>query len=80
MLPSSEETVEVVMLTPQKRVQQQAVEQITDVSVMTHKQVPMIQNTVEIPQAQFVDKMMDVSAVATPTTTQSASPEDRRSS
>ena len=54
-LSSSKQTVEVVMLVPQERVQQRPVEQ----AAVTHRQFPTIQHvqkTVELAQAQHIDK------------------------
>ena len=55
-----EKTIEVVKLIPQERVQNRTVEQIIDMPVVVQRQV---QETVEVPQLQFIDKAVDVPVV-----------------
>ena len=52
-----DKTIEVVKLSPQERVQNRTVEQIIDVPTL------QIQETVEVPQVQFIDKAVDVPVV-----------------
>ena len=52
-----EKTIEVMKLIPQERVQNRTVEQVIDVPVL------QIQETVEVPQIQLIDEVVDVPVV-----------------
>ena len=52
-----EKTIEFVKLLPQEQIQNRTMERIIDVPVL------QIQETVEVPQVQFIDKAMDVPVV-----------------
>ena len=52
-----------VKLTVQERVQKRAVEQVVNVSVEIQRHVPLIQEvqgTMEVPQGQYIDRIVDV--------------------
>ena len=58
-----EQTVEVVMLTPQERVRQRTVERTVDVPGGLQRQLPTIQTaqkTVDVQKAQCIDKVVDM--------------------
>ena len=57
-------SVEVLKLAPQERVQKRTVEQVVNVSVEMQSQVFLfqeVQGTMEVPQGQYIDRIVDVS-------------------